>query len=160
MTLPSVYDSFSGTKVGGDPEKWLHKPPPVQVSFIKCDDIIKDRHVGAIVRFGALLIRTVPQIGSPGLNNSFHRDGLTRWRTQRHFVTDNQTYLNTARSCQTVEPAPVLRPLVPNWRTASWCDLLALILSLPLFVFSSRFEEEEEEDDDGGLLHLKSCATV
>ncbi|XP_051936607.1 nuclear receptor coactivator 4 isoform X2 [Hippocampus zosterae] len=30
VTLPSARDSFSSTKVGGDPEKWLHKPPPVR----------------------------------------------------------------------------------------------------------------------------------
>ncbi|XP_019715553.1 nuclear receptor coactivator 4 isoform X1 [Hippocampus comes] len=31
VTLPSVDDSFCSAKVGGDPEKWLHQPPPVQV---------------------------------------------------------------------------------------------------------------------------------
>ncbi|XP_061545697.1 nuclear receptor coactivator 4 isoform X1 [Phycodurus eques] len=31
-TLPSVCESFSAMKVGGDQEKWLHKPRPIQVA--------------------------------------------------------------------------------------------------------------------------------
>ncbi|XP_077437518.1 nuclear receptor coactivator 4 isoform X2 [Vanacampus margaritifer] len=31
VTFPSLSDASSGMKVGGDREKWLHQPPPVQI---------------------------------------------------------------------------------------------------------------------------------